>query len=442
VKALMKVQKAWPAGFRSKLFMTLIGLALPLAMAAYAIPKLVLGLGESVFGLFALVMALLGYSSVLDLGLGRAVTKMVAECSVMPDTSALPYVRAASTVALAFSAFVALPLVLVASFAGEHLAIHGIKPEMIRMALLYAAPGVVFVTLSGVSRGILEGLGDFHTVALLRLLSGVTTFLAPVYCVAANWGVAACVASVVLGRVLILAFGVLRCHGALSRDGAEVSFRQALGRLWSFGGWVTVSNVVSPLMTYMDRFLLGAMLSAAAVAVYVTPYDMMVQMIILPSALTSVLFPHMSRLMASRAVELGQVYRKSLLAVFSIMAVLVLCVAIPAPDLIAWWVNPEFAVKAAPVARALAFGVLCNGMAQIPFSLLHSAHQARTTAMFHLIEFVPYLLALVLLVKQFGVAGAAMAWSLRCFFDLCLLLNAARPIIKNLHVMGDGVFAS
>lgn len=430
----MKAVKGWPAGFRSKLVVTVFGLALPLAMAAYAIPRLVLGLGESVFGLFALVMALLGYSSILDLGLGRAVTKIVAECSVEPVRSALPYVRAASYVALAFSLAVALALLAIAYLAGDLLAIHGMNAAMVRQALICAAPGIVFVTLSGISRGILEGIGDFATVALLRLLGGVATFLAPVYCIASGLGLVACVGSVVLGRALILIWGALRCRRVLSHEGGLIGWRLALRRLWSFGGWVTVSNIVSPLMTYMDRFLLGALVSTAAVAVYVTPYDMMIQMVILPSALTSVLFPHMSRLVASRSPALPAVYRKSLLAVLGLMGVLVLAVALPAPLLIGWWVTPEFASRAAPVARALAFGVLCNGLAQIPFSLLHAAHQARTTAVFHLFEFLPYLAALFLLVKYFGVTGAALAWSLRCFVDLCLLLNAARPLANHLVV--------
>ncbi|MBK9394612.1 MAG: flippase [Uliginosibacterium sp.] len=429
----MSALKSWPAGFRTKLVTTVTGLALPLAMAAFAIPKLVLGLGESVFGLFALVMALLGYSSILDLGLGRAATKMIAECAVPPLRNPAPYIRAAVYVAVVFSSCVALGVVAVALLGGERLAIHGLAADRVSRALLYAAPGVVFVTLFGITRGVLEGIGEFSTVAGLRLLGGITAFLVPVYCVHAGWGLSGCVASVVLGRGMMLGFGVWRCAHCVRREGESVAWRVALTRLWSFGGWMTVSNLVTPLMTYMDRFLLGAMLSTAAVAVYVTPYDMMVQMIILPSALTSVLFPHMSQLMASGSAALLPVYRKSLLGVFALMAVLVLGVAIPAPALIGWWVSPEFAERAAPVARILAFGVLCNSLTQIPLSLLHAAHMARKTAYLHLAEFLPYLLSLVVLVKMFGVTGAAAAWSLRSFVDLCLMLISARPVLKALR---------
>lgn len=37
------------------------------------------------------------------------------------------------------------------------------------------------------------------------------------------------------------------------------------------GGWMTISNIVSPLMGYLDRFLIGALVTTAAVAYYVTP---------------------------------------------------------------------------------------------------------------------------------------------------------------------------
>jgi O-antigen/teichoic acid export membrane protein len=53
----------------------------------------------------------------------------------------------------------------------------------------------------------------------------------------------------------------------------ECSPRLALVKpLIRFGGWMTVANVINPIMVQMDRFLIGALLSTAAVAYYTTPY--------------------------------------------------------------------------------------------------------------------------------------------------------------------------
>src|SRR5437867_12982614 len=57
----------------------ILGQALPLAVGLVAIPILTRSLGDTRFGLLALMWAIIGYFSVLDLGLGRATTKFVAE---------------------------------------------------------------------------------------------------------------------------------------------------------------------------------------------------------------------------------------------------------------------------------------------------------------------------------------------------------------------------
>lgn len=57
----------------------LIGNGAPLLVAVFSIPILIRGLGKDRFGLLALAWALIGYASVFDLGIGRALTQLVAK---------------------------------------------------------------------------------------------------------------------------------------------------------------------------------------------------------------------------------------------------------------------------------------------------------------------------------------------------------------------------
>src|SRR6266481_8921050 len=56
----------------------LIGSGAPMAVAVFCIPILIGGLGKERFGVLALAWALIGYASLFDLGLGRALTQLVA----------------------------------------------------------------------------------------------------------------------------------------------------------------------------------------------------------------------------------------------------------------------------------------------------------------------------------------------------------------------------
>ena len=63
----------------SGVFWNLFGTGFPLLVALWAVPHLLQGYGHDKFGLLSIIWALIGYFSIFDLGLGRALTKLVAE---------------------------------------------------------------------------------------------------------------------------------------------------------------------------------------------------------------------------------------------------------------------------------------------------------------------------------------------------------------------------
>src|SRR6266571_2314047 len=56
----------------------LLGSGSPMVVAVFCIPILIRGLGKERFGVLTLAWALIGYASLFDLGLGRALTQLVA----------------------------------------------------------------------------------------------------------------------------------------------------------------------------------------------------------------------------------------------------------------------------------------------------------------------------------------------------------------------------
>src|SRR3989449_11695356 len=75
-----------------------LGQALPILVGLAAIPVTLRSLGAARFGLLGLAWAILGYVGVLDLGLGRATTKFVAEYLAAGDSERL---RRVATLAVA-----------------------------------------------------------------------------------------------------------------------------------------------------------------------------------------------------------------------------------------------------------------------------------------------------------------------------------------------------
>src|SRR5437667_4284659 len=70
----------------------LLGSGAPMLLAVFCIPILIRGLGTDRFGVLTLAWALIGYASLFDLGLGRALTQLVAQKLGTGDEREVPQV--------------------------------------------------------------------------------------------------------------------------------------------------------------------------------------------------------------------------------------------------------------------------------------------------------------------------------------------------------------
>lgn len=193
------------------------------------------------------------------------------------------------------------------------------------------------------------------------------------------------------------------------------------GALLRFGGWMTVTNIVGPLMVYLDRFLIGAVISMASVTYYTTPYEVVTKLLMIPAAIAGALFPAFANGFAQGrdAVSsyFGSGVKYTLLSIFPFTLLLVV-LSREALDL---WIGPEFAEQSAQVLQWLAMGVFLNGFAQVPFALIQGCGRPDITAKLHLVELPFYLAAIWFLTMEYGIVGAALAWALRAAVDAIAL---------------------
>jgi O-antigen/teichoic acid export membrane protein len=171
-------------------------------------------------------------------------------------------------------------------------------------------------------------------------------------------------------------------------------------------------------MIYADRFAIGGLLSMAAVAYYVAPFEIVSRLSVVPTAIMGVLFPAFSQLLAAGNPDVGAVYRRTLGAIGLMLAPPVLVIVFFSRPLLDLWLGPEVAGHSAAVASILAVAALAHGLIQPSFQLLQAAGRPEVPALFQLVEAPIYIGYLVLLTLQFGIVGAASAWLIRVTISL------------------------
>ncbi len=159
----------------------LLGYGAPMAVAIFCIPILIQGLGKERFGVLTLAWALIGYASLFDIGLGRALTQLVAKKLGSGEHHEIPaLVWTSLLLMLALGAAGSVAIVAISPWLTHHaLKIpEGIQPEVVSGFYLLGLAVPAVITTAGL-RGLLEAHQRFDLITALRIPTGVFTFVGP-----------------------------------------------------------------------------------------------------------------------------------------------------------------------------------------------------------------------------------------------------------------------
>lgn len=416
-----------------------LGYAAQIVAGLVAVPWLLASLGVVGFGLFSLALAAVGYLGLFDLGFGRALTRLVADRRGRSSNGEIPGLVHSALLTLSIVGVAAAAAVLLVGPEGpvRWLGLSGHDADALRAALPWLAACLPFAIGVPALTGVLEGHLRFDVSAAARAAGGIAAALGPVLATRIDPSLASAMAGLfcaramtyaLLGVVVLRVVPSLRCAVCLQGSAVRALIRD--------GGWLTVTNLVGPLMASLDRFAIGRWVSVASVSYYAAPYEALTRVWAAPDALLGVMFPTLAHAVGDPQRQRDLVDRSLRLLLIGLVPLLGAAIVF-APELLHAWVGGEMAVHASPVARWLAAGVLINALVRVPFVFLQACGRADLPARAHLAELVPYVCVLWWACRAGGAAGAAAAWTARIAVDAVVLSvlavrlrsELARPLV-------------
>jgi O-antigen/teichoic acid export membrane protein len=404
----------------------LIGSAIPLILSLFTVPLYLRSIGSDRYGVLAIAWLLLGYFGLFDLGLGRATSFRIAASRESSPQQRADTFWAALAVNSAMGVLGGAILWLASGYFFSHLfkVSDNIRPEIMESLPLLAL-SVPIATLTGVLTGSLQGRERFVQVNLISAGSTILFQLVPL-AIAFFYGprLFHLLEGALLVRIAALGWLMFACHRCITR-GSRLTLRLAeADRLLRYGGWVTIASLFGPILYLIDRLAIGALLNAAAVTIYTIPLQLAQRITIVPSALTTALFPRMS---ASSEEDQNLLSQKATRTLCSIMTFPVVAAIFLIGPFISVWLGPDMASKAAPIGRILILGMWGNSLALVPFNQLQARGRPDLVTKIQLSEIPPYVAGLFFGLREFGLFGCAVVQALRYLGDLlCLTLVAKR----------------
>lgn len=416
--------------------LNIVGQALPLLVGITIIPFIVKGLGMERFGILSLLWTLMAYFSMFDFGLGRSMTKFVAEIVSKEEIQKLPpLVWTLLTFHFFLGTLGALILIAITSFLVDN--VFNIPINLVNEAkgMFYFLSGSVPLVVSMAAlRGVLEAGQRFDLINAVKIFLNSSFFLIPAAAVVLELHLPSISAFFLLANLVAVSIYLILCMKVypVLKSGYMLDMT-AIRKIFSFSSWVAVFNLLSSTMLSMDRVLIGYLLTITAVSYYTVPYELVSRLSILPASLSTVLFPAFSSVGLARKEELSFLYANAVKYLSIVMGIVVFFIILLAPKILDLWMGGNFLQNSKLVLQILAIGMFANSLAWIPFSLLQALGRPDIPSKIRLVEFPIYAGVAWIFISKWGIVGAAISWTLWLWIDAFFLFLYAWKLVPNIY---------
>lgn len=414
----------------------LAGVLVPAAIAIVATPVLIQSLGTVGFGIFSIQIAVLILFGINDFGVARAVVLVAVERGGFFDLAAkAEVVRAGLHLSLALTVLVSFAgLAVLGVYAG----LSGAEADVLWSWLLVLA-SCAFSLPSLPLRAALEIEERFGVLNVVRSFASSLLFLAPLCVVLFKPSLSAAAAAILVTRIILLAAyaklagravtgkflaGVRVAVSEVRRSGTQQSTHLQLVRK---GWWLGLAGSASTLLAYIDRFVLGMLLGASAVASYVVASELATKVWLVTGALIAAGTPRIAATQGETGNPNGTPLFRTLAAVIAVVcAAALVTMLIGGEVLLRFWIRDAYDPAMAHLLRILATGVAVNGLSQANYLMLLIAKRERPAAVLQFFWLPVTGIAVYAATHLYGPAGVAWVFTIRCCID-CLVIQRLMP---------------
>jgi O-antigen/teichoic acid export membrane protein len=388
-----------------------VALAVTTLTGFFLSPFVVHHLGNVAYGVWVIIMSLVGYMNLMDLGLRGAITRFVSKGSTQGNHEESSQ---AVSGALWIRLWISLAIIgtgLILALALPHIFV--IPPALqatTRLALLVAAVTVAVNLWCGVFGGVLVALHRYDITSGISILQTCVRVAGVVYLLRSGHGILSlavwdfCISLAAQAVTTALCF---RIYPEL-----KIAFgrpdRSTLAKLWNYSFWAFLINLALLVTYYTDNLVVGAFLSPSAVTFYAIGGLLIAYSRQIVSSMTTTFTP-----LASTFEAQGNFDNLRRLAIQGTRAALLVSLPIQAAlffrghTFIRLWMGEQYAKPSGTVMQILLLSLVFSTANTTSAGIVYGLEKHKRIAIWGMIESVLNLSLSIILVRRIGIYGVA-----------------------------------
>lgn len=395
---------------RNVLFNWLGTLAM-MATGFFLSPFVLHRLGNVAYGVWVLVISVVGYLGLLDLGMQNSIIRFVSLGYAKGDHElASGAASAALWVRLQISA---LALLLSAILAAVFPHVFKVPADLARSAqeavLLVGMTTAVTMSM-GVVGGVISGLNRYDIQNYISFLQTGIRVTGIVWSLRSGYGIVAIALWELIASLVSRVVQIWIAH----RLYPELQFRfkkpqrDMLRKIWSYSSYTFMVTIAVQLVYQSDNVVVGAFVSAAAVAFYSIANSLCRYTTQIINSMSGTFMPAASTFEASGDTEsLLALYKQGTRAMMLVSLPILITLIIRGSSFIGLWMGPQYRQSSGMVLIILAFPLIFSFANQTAAAIAFGIEKHKTMAWWAMGEGVANLALSIILVHFYGIYGVA-----------------------------------
>ena len=391
-------------------------------------PFLIKMLGQSEYGLYSLVNSIIGYLTILDLGFGNAIIVYTSKYRAANDIESEKKLHGMFKIVFYIIGLISVLLGLVVFFNvdrlfGANMADIELYKTKIMMLILTFNLGISFAF--SIYSSVISAYEKFVFQKLVAIIGTVIKPLIMIPVLFLGYKSIALTVVITLVNLAIMISNYLYCKYSLKTDVKYNGFDRVLFKIiLGYSIWLFVGSIVDKVNWSVDNFVLGAVSGTIAVSVYSVAAQLNVLFINLSTAISNVLLPKVSKMVANNASpkqltdEFTKVGRIQYYIIFLMCSGLVLF----GKQFIDLWVGPNFK-DSYYVALILIIPVCFPLIQNTGLSIMQAKNKFKFKSLSTLVMAIANIIISIYLAKMFGPIGSAIGTAIALIVCNIIMIN-------------------
>lgn len=392
----------WNSG--SFVFITLISFLL--------LPYIIKKLSVEGYGIYILITSLVGFYGMLDLGLGNALIKYVAELYELKENEKLNLYINSTVIFQGIIGIIALIVTLF--FSKNILDILNISDEHLTeatTALKLCALGFFFNFISSAYSSVLQGLQLYKLTSLVGSFFNLVLNVLVAVVLYMGYGlIGSIIVNVVIAIVTFACYYIL-VKNRVPKYRLSIFIKiKALKEIIVFSLFIFLSKISAIISNYVVKFVISFFLGPTAVTYYTVPSKIVGAVGGIASSGLSSFFPFTSQLNARQSDrEIKALFLKGSRIFIASVTPINIFICLFSYQILSIWMGRDFAEETWFVLSIISFSSYVGGFSAIPNLIILGKGNSKLIGLFSIFTIVLYAIFLPILTKLFGIIGTSFA---------------------------------